>query len=198
MEIASLVLNVLIFLLLGVEIFFRSYLGEKGKNLATKEDIEEITHKIEGVKTEFFEHQTRYSSLHQKRFEVMGRTFELLHDPHEYIIHMVSPHQDNSDRGEAQRQKQASDAFNELSGYYWQHKIYLPEDLCEGLETILRTMQDVFAKYKLSLKHPVNERALELSGEAYETMKSEVPALRSELEKQFRENVTVQRDVSDA
>jgi hypothetical protein len=34
----------------GLGLFLRSYLGEKGKNLATKEDIGDITKKIEEVK----------------------------------------------------------------------------------------------------------------------------------------------------
>ena len=32
--------------------FFRSYAGEKGKNLATKEDIRELTSTVEGIKAE--------------------------------------------------------------------------------------------------------------------------------------------------
>lgn len=35
--------------------FLPSYLGQKGKNLATKEDVEEITRKVEGVKSEYSE-----------------------------------------------------------------------------------------------------------------------------------------------
>src|SRR5882724_11855131 len=33
--------------------WFGAYLKQKGKNLATKEDVEEITTKVESVKTEF-------------------------------------------------------------------------------------------------------------------------------------------------
>jgi hypothetical protein len=52
-EVFSLVVQVFI-LLLGVYLaFFKSYFSEKGKNLATQEDIEEITEKVESIKTEF-------------------------------------------------------------------------------------------------------------------------------------------------
>lgn len=34
-------------------VFFKSYFTEKGKNIATKEDIAEITTKVEGIKTDF-------------------------------------------------------------------------------------------------------------------------------------------------
>ncbi|MDZ7805468.1 hypothetical protein [Thiohalophilus sp.] len=41
----------LIFLI--IKSYIPSYLSEKGKNLATKEDVAEITNKVESVKTEY-------------------------------------------------------------------------------------------------------------------------------------------------
>ncbi len=35
------------------KVYLKSYSNEKGKNLATYEDIEELTHKVEGVKTQY-------------------------------------------------------------------------------------------------------------------------------------------------
>ena len=53
MDIFTIVLNIII-LILGLHlVFFKSYLHEKGKQLALKEDIEEITRKVEKIKTEF-------------------------------------------------------------------------------------------------------------------------------------------------
>ena len=43
------ILEVLILLLLLYLAFFKSYFQEKGKNLATKEDTEEITSLVESV-----------------------------------------------------------------------------------------------------------------------------------------------------
>ncbi|MBS1634602.1 MAG: hypothetical protein JST26_01680 [Bacteroidetes bacterium] len=44
-------------------IFFKSYFSEKGKNVATKEDIEEITTKVETIKSDF-DRQTEYLRHH--------------------------------------------------------------------------------------------------------------------------------------
>ena len=46
------ILEILILLLLLYLAFFKSYFQEKGKNLATKEDTEEITSLVESVKTQ--------------------------------------------------------------------------------------------------------------------------------------------------
>ncbi|MBN7811213.1 hypothetical protein J0A68_09610 [Algoriphagus sp. H41] len=53
MELARLILDTLIILLGLWVLFYKAYFTEKGKNIATKEDIQEITSKIELVKLEF-------------------------------------------------------------------------------------------------------------------------------------------------
>ena len=55
MEWVYIILNVVLFFLLGLFIknYLPSYMNEKGKNLATKEDIEAITRKTEAVQKEF-------------------------------------------------------------------------------------------------------------------------------------------------
>lgn len=52
MEIAQIILDVFLLLFIFYLAFFKSYFQEKGKNIATKEDIEEITTKVEKVKNE--------------------------------------------------------------------------------------------------------------------------------------------------
>lgn len=52
MQLIEIILQLSLLLLLGYVAFFKSYFVEKGKNLATKEDIEEITKTIETVKND--------------------------------------------------------------------------------------------------------------------------------------------------
>lgn len=125
----------------------------------------------------------------QKRFEVIAKTFELLHDPEEYIRHMVHPVQYGGEDEEQKREQEAIAAFNQLSGFYYKSKIYLPEDLCAKIACALDSMKTVISKYQIGRKHPSTSRGLELWGEAYETMRDALPSLRSELEKQFREAI---------
>ena len=64
MEWVYIILNVVLFFLLGLFIknYLPSYMNEKGKNLATKEDIEAITRKTEAVQKEFKEGFELFSS----------------------------------------------------------------------------------------------------------------------------------------
>src|ERR1700752_1622843 len=53
MQLTSIILEIILILFGCYLAFGKSYFTEKGKNLATKEDIEDITKKVEGIKTEF-------------------------------------------------------------------------------------------------------------------------------------------------
>lgn len=68
----------------GIGAYFASYLREKGKNLATRQDIDKLTRIVEDIKTENAllverfksEQQLRYAAL-DRRLEAHQRAFEL-------------------------------------------------------------------------------------------------------------------------
>lgn len=67
MEIVNLIFNIIVIVLICLVVFFTknylpSYMDKKGENLATKEDIEEITRKTEEVQREFKEEFEAFSS----------------------------------------------------------------------------------------------------------------------------------------
>lgn|GEM_PF-1957787 len=77
-------------LLVGVGLFFTiknflpSYFNEKGKNLATKEDVEEITEKVEKIKSEFIKDieyiKADLSYLNQNKFSIKAAERDALID----------------------------------------------------------------------------------------------------------------------
>lgn len=76
--------------------YFPSYMKEKGKNLATKEDIEEITKKIESVKSEFQKKHIRSQFFIEKQSEGYAKVYSALND---YLVlfadHMTSGNTSN-------------------------------------------------------------------------------------------------------
>lgn len=196
MEIMLIILQVLTLLAVGILVLIYryslpSYLSEKGKNLATKQDIAEITREMESVKATFLQHQTEFSLFYEKRSEVISGMYELLHDAIGFVDHMVHPVQLGGDPAEAQRRERGIDTFNKLSGFYWKHKIYLPETICEKMEVLLSTIKVAANNYINARENHTNTRSLELWYEAHKTMKDKLPQLRIELEKLLRERVTV-------
>ena len=56
-----------------VKRYFSSYLDEKGKNLATKEDIAAITHAVERVRLDYSELLEQMKARHQLRLAALDR-----------------------------------------------------------------------------------------------------------------------------
>lgn len=80
MELLQLLLLILIFIAQSYWIFVKDYLQEKGKNAATKEDIEEITKKIENIKnTVQTFHSARKELLDQNKIALLHFYDEFLH-----------------------------------------------------------------------------------------------------------------------
>ena len=59
-----------------VKHFMSSYLSEKGKNLATREDIEEITRKVEGIRTQYLSLVEELKARHQLRLAAVDRRLQ--------------------------------------------------------------------------------------------------------------------------
>ena len=75
-----------------IKSYLPSYFKQKGKNLATKEDIGEITHEIEGIKNQYLKSTEvlksqleRKSHAHQVRYE---HEFKVLTDVWDSLIHL--------------------------------------------------------------------------------------------------------------
>lgn len=93
MDIFILVLNILILIAIGLIFLFwkntlSSYLTEKGKNLATKEDIGTITQKIEEVKAEIQNTQEIEKQKRQLKYDALLNSLTLI-DAH--LSHSLLP-----------------------------------------------------------------------------------------------------------
>ncbi|WP_024832099.1 hypothetical protein [Ruminiclostridium josui] len=81
MEWIQIITNVVLVFLLGLIIknYLPSYMDEKGKNLATKEDIQEITRKTEEVQKEFKEGFEYFSSDLQFKYNFYYKQYSELY-----------------------------------------------------------------------------------------------------------------------
>lgn len=98
MECVYIILNIVLFVLLGLFLknYLPSYMDEKGKNLATKEDIQEITRKTEEVKKEFKEGFELFSSDVHFKYDFYFRQYSELYSKlysiviqSEYVRHFI-------------------------------------------------------------------------------------------------------------
>ena len=75
-----LIAQAVIAIILGLVIksFLPTYFSKKGENLATKEDIEEITEKIEAVRVEYAQREHRSETAFNKEFEILFEAWDAL------------------------------------------------------------------------------------------------------------------------
>lgn len=98
MEWTQIIINGIFIFLLGLFIknYWPSYMDEKGKNLATKEDIQELTRKTEEVQKEFKESFELFSSDVQFKYDFYYRQYSELYSKlyaiivqSEYVRHFI-------------------------------------------------------------------------------------------------------------
>jgi hypothetical protein len=78
-----LITQMILFLIVVIKIFGTSYLSEKGKNVATKQDIEDITQKIEGVKIHY---STQVESVRATFLQSVNRNNHYLQKSSEILL----------------------------------------------------------------------------------------------------------------
>ena len=143
-----------------------------------------------------FEHQTRFSTYHQKQSEVLAKTYELLFDPYQHIRELVHPLDEHGDPSPERRQE-VIDMFNDLSGYFNKNRIYLPETICDKMDVVLHSMKEALRNNLLGRREQGSNLGLTLWQDSWKTMEEKVPPLIDELEQEFRKSVSLARSATD-
>ena len=150
--ILELIILVVIFLL--TKFYFPSYLRKKGENLATKEDIAEITQKVESVKHEYSAQLESIKAalgsqlyIHRVRYE---KEFEILSDLSEKLVELknsalgLRPAVDTYDPDEAEeeRKRKRLTRYHEASMALFKvsetRKPFFPEEIYKILKELDR------------------------------------------------------------
>ncbi|MCR4336523.1 MAG: hypothetical protein NUV91_01780 [Candidatus Omnitrophica bacterium] len=124
-----------------VVILFRNYLKKKGENLATKEDVEEITEKVESLKaaigSQQFIHQTRY----QNEFEILKELSEKIIELSDAArsLRPVIDSFDNNESDEERKKRRLSEYRKAASDFYDLFQVrqaFYPEDIYKALQKL--------------------------------------------------------------
>ncbi len=163
-----------------------AYIRKKGDNLATKEDIGEITRKVQEVKTEFIkmsnEHQIRFSKLHEKRAEVISELYSRLYDYYWAVCAFLRNfHNTKPDEKDF---KELDDKSYKFSDYFHKHRIYFNKDLCSKIDEIIPTLYSAYVPLE---RRDSNDNHLnEDWNECAEIVQKEYPKIKESLESDFR------------
>jgi len=147
MSIAIIIIQIVI--ILGIA-YFSHYFQEKGKNLATKEDISEITAKIEQVKHEYssklesvknvlsarlFAHQVRYQNEFVMLLSLSEKLAEFRNAIADFEIQVSSLGEDNPNYTKQVVEKLGA-TMKALQREYEGHMPFYPQHICESVRKL--------------------------------------------------------------
>lgn len=127
-----------------------------------------------------FEHETRFSRLHERRFRVLEQVYRRLSEAHRTFASMTSPIEFAGEPSKPEKQKVAYEAANNFIAYFHRNKILLPADLCLELERFERTLRAV------SIDFEMREHGVQYWSKANKAMQDEVPPILNLIEAKAR------------
>lgn len=136
---------------LWLRVYLPSYLQEKAKNLATKEDIGTLTHQVEGVKLQYqragaqFEAEFRtYQEIWERIVDVQRAALDL----RPVLDRGLAPGETREDR-KSQRLQRFADAFNEFNRLYWKRRPFYADAVFQELNELTTVVHGEAIGYEI-------------------------------------------------
>lgn len=135
-------INIITWIILIIGGFFlKSYLPgyfqKKGENLATKEDIKEITEKVEGIKAEYAKQLELYKNeinLIEKRRELSAQ-----------VVDLINRYKELPSEYEKQDDEQDDEQFRRFEQDYYKLVPWIPTDILKALNSLFaRSVSNVY------------------------------------------------------
>jgi hypothetical protein len=132
----------LLAILAGLGVVISKYLEEKTKNLATKQDVGEITAQIESIKTQYAKRSLVHKLSFEKEFEILSELWRALVELRGATLNLrpVFDHYDLKETEEERKQKRLSlfgEKFNTFAGIVDKNRPFYPQKIYQVLFDIL-------------------------------------------------------------
>jgi hypothetical protein len=175
--------------------FIPSYISEKGKNLATREDIAKITNEIEGVKSQYAILLQRQSRIHEHQVEILAKLYKSLFDIQVYSQHMTRVlifAGENRDAYPKLLKSSLEEAYNAFT----KGRLFLPLDLAERVESFFKKVLEGQLQFGMAQDPMVQngQQRAQLWDKAATIAHKEMPALLRIIEDQARSIIHDKKD----
>lgn len=185
------------------------YFNEKAKNLATKQDIGEITSQIEEIRAQHAievesvkgeiqklvsEHDTRFAYLHKRRGEVIDQLYKLNVKMMRPLYSSATTVKMNIQRSEEEERAEGLRLIPLFVKYYYENHLYLDEDLCKLIDDLLAALTRILNElgqasqlFPLSLYDiEVAKMQSEFYNKVRERINNDLPGINALIEKKMR------------
>jgi hypothetical protein len=186
-----------------------SYFQRKGKNLATKQDVSQITDQVEKVRLNHaqeleriradlralvHEHETRFSRLHAKRSEAIDGLYKRLYRVHEAFLPLVGMLKSEEDEEFQGKLEYAGETAQDMLTFFGEHRLYFPEPIVSGFGRLNNKLHTAWTTFLLqrrgpdwtTLPRPLQEEDLKMWRTARDAIVEHVPVLREEIEREMK------------
>lgn len=188
------------FVLAGLGSYIAVYLREKGKNLATKEDIRAITDRVEEVKLKYAKESHRFqvvsSGLLKKRAEVIEEIYHLIVDIEEMFGRFVSLAEWKDDPPKDELRKEGGRLLYDFLRKYRKNRIYFSEEVCDKLKSFSDSIYEVIMPYSMALTSQIEGDRLKDFTDRWlksnKDFKEKIPKARKSIEEEFRRSLRVE------
>ena len=129
----------------GLLVALVAYLGRVLIKQLLSKDIEKFKAELN---MHAFEHQIRFSKLHEKQATVIATLFAKLAEADNAIQNYIKPFVLAGDLSENDRQHNAANAINEFIHFYKKHAIYFDEATCSKLESFIGESRNILTDFQ--------------------------------------------------
>lgn len=152
-----------------------------------------LEHLRKELRIEADQHQVRFSRLHERRLEVIAELHALLVEVIHTTQSYASPVEFANELSKGEKHNLSWNALVDFNVYFQKKRIYIPEDICEKLEKFTDATKGVIIELGVYNRQDevtlpdfaAKQKYLRLQ-ENWVKASSELPLLRSEIEKEFR------------
>lgn len=135
------------------------------------------------LQTKFFEFQTKFSLYHHKQVEVIEELYEMLCETEWMVSGLLPPVGGGDETPIGESVAEADKRSVALARFYGRKRIYLDEDVCQKMDTILKTMRKALVRLSV---HQMSANDTRMWLEGWKVMQEEFPPLKEVLERQLR------------
>lgn len=179
----------------------KSVISERLKNAIKHEYDEKLaTHKaelkaqseveIERLKSVLsisaFEHQVKFTNLHEKQAEIIAKTYALLKDFHAKLGDYVAIFEPVGVKPKEKRRVITADSHKEFIEFYSKNQIYLSKAAVALVDKINDQSKGIFFDFLHGIENNPSSSDFQEWLELYNAVKDEIPKALNELEDEFR------------
>lgn len=146
-----------------------------------------LEHLRADLRIQAFERETTFSRLHDKRVQVIEELYRRIGTVSLAMNRLMSDIQVSGGPSLVERTDIAAKAADDFLEYYLLHQIYFEQTLCDTLQAFNEKMHSAWISFNMSKTQEISgANGHELRQTAWNTISEDLPTIRLEIEKAFR------------